>query len=142
MWKPPFEEFGEEYADHVVEAEEELEELFDRKQYPSSIVDYFSFDWKFFILDLPSGEFGILSPSHYEEEKEKLRDTIVEARELPNGKFRYHINEMYIFDGCNIGLDLALISKKETAYLLVSPIMETGLADYEFDVWRFRFCRW
>ena len=67
--------------------------------------------------------------------------TIVEARELPNGEFRYYINEMYIFDGCNIGLDLALISKKEIAYLLVSPIMETGLADYAFDVFRFKFWR-
>ena len=88
------EEFGEEYADHVTEAEEELEELFDKRQYPSSIVDYFSFEWKFFILDLPSGEFGILSPSHYEEEKEKLRDTIVEARDMMVAALRTQLMEI------------------------------------------------
>jgi hypothetical protein len=76
------EEFAEEYPDHVAEAEEELEELFDRRQYPSDIGSYFSFSWKFFVLDLPSREFGVLSPSQYEEEKEKLRNTIVEARDM------------------------------------------------------------
>jgi hypothetical protein len=75
-------EFGEEYQGYVQEAEEELEELFDRRQYPENITDYFSFTWKFFILDLPSGELGILSPSQYEKEKEKLRHTIVEARDM------------------------------------------------------------
>jgi hypothetical protein len=76
------EEFADEYPEYVREAEEELEELFDRRQYPENISDYFSFGWKFFILDLPSGEFGVLSPSQYEEEKEKLRNTIVEARDM------------------------------------------------------------
>ncbi len=74
--------FGEEYESYVEEAEEELEELFDKRQYPEDITGYFSFTWKFFVLDLPSGEFGVLSPSQYEAEKEKLRNTIVEARDM------------------------------------------------------------
>ena len=88
------EEFAGEYEDHVAEAEEELEELFDRRQYPSHIGDYFSFGWKFFILDLPSGELGVLSPSQYEAEKEKLRDTIVEARNMMVDALRTQLMEI------------------------------------------------
>jgi hypothetical protein len=66
--------------------------------------------------------------------------TIVEERTLPNGMTFYHIDDMRIWDGCNFGMDLAVLSKKEVAYLLVTPIMETGLGDYWFKVYSHKWC--
>ena len=68
--------------------------------------------------------------------------TIIEERELPNGKLRYQVDDMWICDENNVGLDLAVISKKEIAYLLVSPIMDTGYADYKFDAYSFKWWFW
>jgi len=77
------EEFAEEYDDYVEEAEEELgPELFDRNQYPKRIRDHFSFTWRFFTLDIPSGEFGVLSPEQYKIELEKMRATVLNARDM------------------------------------------------------------
>lgn len=66
--------------------------------------------------------------------------TIVEERTLPNGKTFYHIDDVRIWDGCNFGMDLAVISKKEVAYLLITPIMETGFADYWFNAYSHKWC--
>ncbi|MFX0149121.1 MAG: hypothetical protein ACFE8E_15410, partial [Candidatus Hodarchaeota archaeon] len=66
--------------------------------------------------------------------------TIVEERTLPNGKVYYHIDDMRIWGGCNFGIDLAVISKKEVAYLVVTPIMESGFADYWFKVYSHKWC--
>lgn len=66
--------------------------------------------------------------------------TIIEAKEC-HGKMIYYIDDMWIFDigdYKNLGFDFAVISKKEIAYLLVSPIMDIGMADYKFDAYSFR----
>ena len=77
------EEFAEEYEEYVEEAKEELgDELFDPNQYPTRIRDHFSFSWQFFTLDVPSGDLGVLSPQQYEAEMEKMRGTILNARDM------------------------------------------------------------
>lgn len=75
-------EFANEFSRHMEEAEEKLGELFDSKQYPAHIRDRFYFEWRFFYLDLPSNELGILSPAQYEAEMEKMRQTVLEAEAM------------------------------------------------------------
>lgn len=81
--KNAVEEFADHYEEHKDRAREELgEELFDESQYPHNIRDQFSIRWNFFLMDVPSNELGILSPSQYQAEMEKMRNTIVEAQEM------------------------------------------------------------
>ena len=75
-------EFSEQFSKHMEEAEEKLGELFDPKQYPRHIRDRFIFEWRFFYLDIPSNELGILSPAQYEAEMEKMRSTVLEAETM------------------------------------------------------------
>jgi len=59
-----------------------LGNLFSEFDYPVDVKKKFGFTWRFIILDVPNGNFGVLAPEVYEREKEKFIRTMEEAREL------------------------------------------------------------
>jgi methyl coenzyme M reductase beta subunit len=66
--------------------------------------------------------------------------TVVEKKAYPSGYTTYTVDDMYIWN--NWGVDISWISNYEDAILVVSPIMEKGVADYCFKAWRFGCCGW
>jgi hypothetical protein len=74
----------------------------------------------------------------------KFMVSIVEKTTLPNGKNKFQINDMHIFDShsdSNLGIDFSAISKWENATLIISPISYDGFTDYKISAWNlFRKC--
>jgi hypothetical protein len=64
--------------------------------------------------------------------KAKYMVTLLEQTQLRNGKATYKVNDMFIWDRDNFGLDFAALSKKDNLILVVSPIMLEGFTDYSF----------
>ena len=70
--------------------------------------------------------------------------TLIEMRTLSNGKIKYKIKDMYIWDEYEIGVNLVHLSSREDLILIISPIMPEGIVDYSIMVRRFGhkgFCR-
>lgn len=87
-------EFSDKFTEYVYEAESKLGVLFDRTQYPRDIRSRFGLTWRFFYLDVPSNELGILSPQQYKEEMEKMRDTILDAKNMAITALRTQLHEI------------------------------------------------
>ncbi|MCX8110157.1 MAG: DUF3150 domain-containing protein [Syntrophorhabdaceae bacterium] len=73
--------FEKEYDQARNEARLALGNLFNENDYPVSIKNKFSFNWRFLTISLP-GKSTILSPEIYEKEKQKFIDMMTEAKEL------------------------------------------------------------
>jgi len=67
--------------------------------------------------------------------------TLVEKRTLRNGKVKYKVRDMHIWDAYELGITLAYVSRSTEVFLIVSPIMEEGFVDYEFMTWHPRHNR-
>lgn len=69
--------------------------------------------------------------------------TLVEKTTLSNGKVKYKVRDMHLWDLYEFGTQVGFVSSSTEVFLVVSPINEQGYADYEFKTWRpkhHRFC--
>jgi len=71
-----------------------LGDLFSAFDYPVDVEAKFGFTWRFVVLDVPNGRYGILAPEVYEREKEKFIRTMDEARELAVQSLREEFSGM------------------------------------------------
>jgi hypothetical protein len=102
-------------------------------------------DWAFtyegwFLFDARVGPTDILGSLTHVSPEVNWLVTVVEKKAYPSGYTTYTVDDMYIWN--NWGVDISWISNYEDAILVVSPIMEKGVADYCFKAWRFGCCGW
>jgi immune inhibitor A len=97
-------------------------------------------DWAFtyegwFLFDAVVGTTDILSSLERVSPAVDWLVTVVEKKTYPSGYTKYTVDDMFLW-GNNWGVDISWISNYEDAILVVSPIMEKGLADYCFKSWK------
>lgn len=81
------EKFEDQYEEAREAARLNLGEFFSETDYPINIRSRFSFEWRYFVLDVP-GKAGILTPEIYEREKSKFMAMMEETRELATAALR------------------------------------------------------
>lgn len=70
--------FSEQYEDHIADASDNLEELFDMADYPQNIRNRFDIQWRFFEMTIPSG----ITDEVRAEESKRFKAMMEQTKEL------------------------------------------------------------
>lgn len=103
---------------------------------------YHNYGWEIHSVDVSGNSVDL----DYVYPPAEFMVTLVRERSLPNGKTYYDIDDVYVFDECNFGIEGMFSTKWDDYNLIVSPTCDLGYVDYEFAVWSFnlrrgRFCK-
>jgi len=68
--------------------------------------------------------------------------TLVTKTTLWNGKVKYKVKDMHLWDATEFGIKVGYVSRRTEVFLVVSLALEQGSADYEFKTLSPRWKRW